>query len=344
MKIAVISSPMLPCPPERYGGLELICWHLAEGLSKMGHKVVLLAPYGSKSPHGGLLLAFGPPAGTVHTNWVKAELAAYLRYKCVLPEFDIICDHTRMGFAYNVKKDHPEVKLAHTHHDLINHQLALELGTKRAKLNFIAISRWMQRHFLEYGIHSRVCYNGIDLDRYPYSDEHGDRLLFVGRIDMMKRPHIAIEVARKANMPLDILGGTFVSDQLYVEKIRKICLKEGYGFYPDASHKKKVELLQKCKAVIFPSKMNEPFGLVPIEANACGAPVIATIDGATPETVQNGKTGYLCNTVDQMVEALKKIDNIKHNDCRQWASKFSKENMCKCYEQRFKEILSGDEW
>ncbi|MBU0906642.1 MAG: glycosyltransferase, partial [Nanoarchaeota archaeon] len=160
-----------------------------------------------------------------------------------------------------------------------------------------------------------------------------------------KQPDFAIKVAEKAKLPLTIVGGTFVQDPVYLDRIRSMCDGDKIKFIPDASHEVKVRLLQTCKAVLFTSKMGEPFGLVPVEANACGTCVLSTIDGATPETVKDGKTGFLCGNEDEMVENLRHVDMISAGKCRAWVEEnFSHITMTNQYLARFNEILTGDEW
>ena len=122
-------------------------------------------------------------------------------------------------------------------------------------LNLIAISNWMQQVYASQGFTSRVVYNGIPIEEYPFKAEKGDRLLFVGRLDSFKRPHIAIEVARKTGLGLDIVGGSFVGDIAYMESIKQACDGKQIKLYLDASQEEKVKLYQNAKACIFPSKM-----------------------------------------------------------------------------------------
>ena len=213
------------------------------------------------------------------------------------------------------------------------------------KLNLIAISRHMAFEYSKiFQTEVEYCYNGINLERYPFKQDKGDRLLFVGRISTAKRPDIAIEIAKRVGMKLDVVGGTFVPDKGYVEGIRRSCEQNGFGFYPDAPHEVKIELLKNARALLFPSMMGEPFGLVAVEAMACGTPVVATKDGAIPEIVEEGRVGFTCYSLDEMCEAVKKIDGIRPQDCRLHAERFSREAMAQNYLKLYNAILDGDEW
>jgi len=346
MRIAILSSSMLTSPPQNYGGLELISYNIAVGLAELGHKVVLFATNGSKVPPKGFLIEFGEPKSKVHCDWLEAERDAFNKVKDMFVDFDIILGSNWFGMEYAFKSSYPSSHVCHCHHGHLNMDW---WGKSKApfKLNLIAISKWMQKVYESQGFPSRVCYNGVNLDDYPMGKKakRGDRLLWIGRIDSFKRPDFAIRVAQKANLGLDIVGGTFVQDPAYLEQIKSMCDGKKINFIPDAPHEVKLKLLQTCKAVLFTSKMGEPFGLVPIESNACGVSVLSTIDGATPETVKNGETGFLCANEEEMVENLKHVDLISAKKCRAWVEEnFSVQTMSKAYLERFKEILTGDDW
>ena len=343
MKIAVLSYPMLPTPPPNYGGLELVAYNGAYGFAELGHKVVLFATEGSTIPPKGFLVETGPAVNVVHADWLKAEQEHHARIQHMLGDFDIIWGNNWFGLEYLSKLRNPNLKVCHTHHGGLNMEW---WGRSHPpfKLNLISISKWMQSVYRQQSFESRVCYNGINLDLYPYNQIHGKRLLFIGRIDTFKQPDLAIRVAKKIGLGLDIIGGTFVQDNTYLENIKSMCDGKQIKFYPDVTHEFKVKMLRKCKAVLFTSKMGEPFGLVPIEAFACGAPVLSTVDGATPETIKDGEVGFLCRTEEDMVLRVKDLDMIKPEKCREWAKNFSHVKMCEQYLTRFKEILNGDEW
>lgn len=358
LKIALISSPMLTCPPTAYGGLEQIVFDLACSLTEMGHKVVLFAPKGSKVPPKGFLMECGEPRLKVQTDWLSAEREMWKLYETHLHDFDIIHSHDWFGFCYATKAQHPSLNVTHTHHGGLN----MEFWGKAKpsfNLNLIGISKWMTDVYASQGFEAKYCYNGIELEKYPYKPEKGDRLLFVGRISSFKQPHVAIEVAQRLKMGLDIVGGTFVDDPNYLSQIRNMCDGKDWVFHPDASHEEKIRLMQDAKALIFPSCMGEPFGLVAVEAMSTGTPVVALNDGAIGEVVKEGgvvcdvyqktltQKGISYNTkkdpVDALVEAVRGL-NVQPVEARKNAERFSREHMASQYERLYREILSGSEW
>jgi len=304
--------------------------------------VVLFAPKGSKVPPKGFLVECCEPEMKVHTDWLMAEKNMWEYYKDYLEDFDIIHSHDWFGFCYRSKALNLSLKVLHTHHGGLNMSW-WGRAPPPFKLNLVAISKWMSEIYKAQGFTSKHVYNGIDLERYPLKREKGERLLFVGRIDRFKQPHIAIQVAKKLDMGLDIVGGTFVQDPSYLRQIKNLCDGKQVKMYPDAPHELKLKLLQNAKALVFPSKMGEPFGLVAVEAMAVGTPVAALNDGAIAEVVREG--GFVCDNVEAMVEAVKRVETISPKACRANAERFSREKMARKYLKLYKDILYNDnEW
>jgi len=344
MKISLISTPLLDTPPKTYGGLERVCFDLANGLINRGHKVVLFTTDDSQVPKGGFLYKTGKAKGTVNTNWIEAERDMWKIYDSCLNDFDLTHAHNWFGFEYASKKKNPNLKITHTHHGGLN---MAYWGKSRPpfKLNLMGISSWMKRVYESQGFPAQVCYNGVDLDIYPYQKNKGDRLMFLGRIDTIKAPHVALEVAKKTSIGLDVVGGTsFVSDPTYVTKVEKQCDGTIIKFIGEVDHQTKLRYLQNAKALLIPSQFGEPFGLICVEAMACGTVPIARRDGALEEIIEQGKSGFICDSMEEMVDAISKIGTISPADCRKRAELFSKERMAERYEQLYKTILEGIEW
>lgn len=342
MKIALISTPFFGVPPPGYSGLEQIVWDNACALTELGHKVIVFAP-GNKNPPKGFLYRTGEPINKVEVNWLEEERKMREVYKDKLVDFDITCGNNWFGWEYASKARDPSLKVCHVHHGGLN----LEWWGRSKppfKLNLIAISDWMVKVYASQGFTARRVYNGIDLGRYPYKQDKGERLLYVGRFSTFKGPHVAIEVAEKLDMPIDLVGGTFVDSPEYLEKIKRMCDGDKVKMHPDAPHEVKLQLMQNAKCLLFPSKMGEPWGLVAAEAMATGTKVLALRDGAIPEVVKEG--GIVCDNPDEMVEAIKsgKLDGIKPETCRKNAERFSRKIMAENYLTIYNQILAGDEF
>jgi len=341
LKIALISTPYFTTPPSMYGGLEMIVADLGEALAEMGHDVTVFAADGSKI-EGCKIVEFGPPLMNVNIDWLQAERKTYEIYKDHLKDFNIIHASDWFGFEYLAKAKNPQLKVVHSHHGGLN----LEFWKRSPppfKLNMVAISDFMVKVYASQGFTAKRCYNGIDLQKYRLQKKKGSRLLFLGRISKIKAPHVAIEVAKKANMGLDVVGATiFVDDPSYVEHVKSLCDGEQIKFIGEVSHADKLNYLQNAKALIVPSTWGEPFGLHVVESLAVGTSVLAFPDGGIAETVKQG--GILCSDVDSMVNAIPDLVRITPAMCRKNSELFSRTIMAENYVRRYNEILSGNEW
>lgn len=346
VRVALISTPFFGVGNrDGYGGLEIVVADLWSGLLGRGHKVVCFSPDPTVVPDGGFHISTGPALSTVNVDWVKAERDMFNVYDECLDDFDVTHGNDWFGFEYLSKKRKPSLNVCHTHHGGLN----MEYWGKSKppfKLNFIAISKWMKSVYENQWFPSEWVYNPVDLQAYPYQKEKGDRLMFLGRIDPIKAPHVAINVSTKTSTSLDIIGGTsFVTDKQYVEKVMSQSRDAPYSFFKgEVDHATKLEYLQNAKALLIPSRFGEPFGLCCVEALSCGTPVIALNDGALSEIIEHGKNGFICNNQAEMVDAVSRIDTINPRDCRARAEFFSVENCAKRYEELYKRILSGDSW
>lgn len=349
LKIALISTPFFCVPPLKYGGLEQIVWDLAEGLDELGHLVTIFGPEGSRAPKHGSLVVTGPSINTTGVDWFQEEEKRYHKWKDIInhEKFEIIHDHSWFAFIYLHKMNNLKLRVIHTHHGFIG----WDSPPPFPKPNIVAISKWMkynnEQYFKQKGfsIQSEFVYNGIDLDKYPYQQTKTEHLLFVGRLSTFKQPHIAVEIARKANHKLDIIGGTFVdSDQYVIQLDKMIENDQNISIFKDASHELKIEKMQNAKALLFPSRMGEPFGLSALEAMACGTPVIALNDGAISEVVIHNKTGFICNNVQEMIDAVNNVHLIKPEDCRARAEQLSRKVMAENYLKLYERVIKGEDW
>lgn len=360
MKIAVINPPFWRSPPTAYGGSEVVTWNLASGLTELGHKVVVFGANGSRVPMNGFVVEYGEELGEkgMQTDWREAEGAVHEKVKHLLDEFDIVHGHTWFGWEYMLKQDKADKRVCHTHHGHLN----WNAKTKPSFVtNMIAISKYMQWENEQLGWKSAYVYNGIDTSLYSYNVAKGDRLLFIGRFDAFKRPHVALEVAKKLDMPIDLIGGSkFIQDPKYFDDLVAAVNK-----YPkarilaDLPTEAKIPYIQNAKAVIVPSAMREPFGLVAVEAMSCGTPVVVSNDGALSELV-TPSTGFVgkiptilpnfvpapdSEEVDILAAGVKVIEGINPVDCRNHVvNNFSRQAMARNYADLYKRMMEGEVW
>ena len=153
-------------------------------------------------------------------------------------------------------------------------------------------------------------HNGIDLDDYPFREHKDDFLVYIGRANPDKGPTLAIEVARRAGLPLAmVVKKNEPFERTYWDEIVAPLLNDEVEVYEAIDHEQKADLLGRARAMVFPIQWPEPFGLVMAEAMACGTPVVACPAGAAVELVENGVTGYLRDSIDDLVDAVASIGN-----------------------------------
>lgn len=207
---------------------------------------------------------------------------------------------------------------------------------------FISISNAQRRHAKHLNYVATV-YNGIDVSRFEFSSKPQDYLVFLGRIHPQKGPEYAIEIAKKSNHKLIIAAKIDPLEQSYFEKkIKPLIDGKQIKFIGEVDHKQKVDLLKNAKAMISPIQWDEPFGITNIEALACGTPVISINRGSIPEILVDGKTGYLCRTIRQMIKRVNDIDKIDRQTCRWHVEQhFTAKGMALGYLKAYEKVIKN---
>ena len=344
MKIAVLAPPYLPVPPVGYGGTEKIISQLTEGLVKKGHQVTLFAT-GDSQTKAKLVSVFAKAIG--NSGLAKGDaLLPLLHYKeCFQKarEFDIIHNHGQY-LAMFLAEFSPTPVVHTIHGSYYEGEVPQE---KRKVLSafrhhkFVSISDNQRGGFPELNYVDTV-YNGLDISKYTYNEKpRGDYLLWVGRIVEKKGPQVAINVAKKLNMPLVIAATVDPVDKPYFDSVVKPEIDgKLIQFTGELQHDSLNSLYGNAYCTLFPITWHEPFGLVMIESMATGTPVVAFNWGSVPEVIKDGKTGFVVNDADKMIEAIEKVGQIKRIDCRKRVEdKFSAERMVEGYEKIYKKVV-----
>ena len=342
MRIAQVAPPWLAVPPKKYGGIEWIVALLADGLVEKGHDVTLFGT-GDSTTKARLEYLFEIAPGPRTINEVWHDTVHQMLVHRDPSRFDIIHQHTAWsGLVAAMLLDVPVV---HTLHGPFTPDMRQLYGFVAERLWFVAISGAQQATMPELK-YAGVVHNGIDVSMYPYRDQKDDFVLFLGRASQDKGPVRAVEAARAADVPLIMAVKIAAPDEeehwrKYVEPI----LPPDTTVLEEIDLDAKTDLLSRARAVLFPIDWEEPFGLVMIEAMACGTPVIATPRGAVPEVVVDGETGIIVEVeeyVDAAADALKRLADIDPAACRRRVEEmFSKASMVQGYEDVFRHILSG---
>ncbi|MFB7493559.1 glycosyltransferase family 4 protein [Streptomyces sp. NPDC056161] len=324
-------------PPSGYGGIERVAWSLTEGLVGRGHDVTLFASGDSRTKAALSAVrdtATGWDAADIPAEEMYHEAAAYLR----AAEFDVISDHSWFGLYLGalVSSTTPVVTTLHgpwvpdvrRPHQLIGD-----------RVHRVAISDH-QRGSNPDVRYARTIHNGIDLEHHPYRADKEDYLVFLGRTADEKGPEQAVEVAKRAGRHLKMLIKRDEPAEVeHWERFVAPVLRGDEEVIDTPSHEQKVDVLGRAAGLLFPIQWDEPFGLVMAEAMACGTPVIALARGSAGEVVADGVTGFVVESLDEMVDAVPRLKEISPAACRERVERmFSAEVMADQYEDLFRSL------
>src|SRR5215472_690691 len=336
MKIALVVAPFIAVPPADYGGTELFVAHLAEGLRDSGVQVVVYA-------NGESTVNVDRRWIYEHSQWpIKAPEHAWIRelnheswaFRDAEKDCDVVHVQSASGLAFSRFVHRPVVLTLHGPHDA---KLS-EFYAHYPDTYYVCISDAQCKQ--EAMPRLRTIHHGIDPSQYHFVERKQPYLSFIGRIAPIKGTHLAIEVAKRTGIPLKIAGDV---QPLYREYFEKKIKPEVDGRLVEyvglADLRAKNELLSNSLAMLFPIQWNEPFGLVMVEAMACGTPVLAMPGGSVPEVVRDGVSGYVCRTVRDLVRRVQTL-NINPRMVRQYVEEnFSIERMIRGYRTLYEEAF-----
>ncbi|MET0627017.1 MAG: glycosyltransferase family 4 protein [Acidimicrobiia bacterium] len=347
MRIALIAPPWFAVPPSGYGGIELVVALLADGLADRGHEVTLFAGAGSKSRATLVTSSDDLPDPALLGNPVLDTFHAAATYLDIADldgngRFDVVHDHSGIvGPALGaLLGGRPPV--VHTLHGPWTEPTRRLYGLLADHVHLVAISE-AQRAANPDIRYAGVVYNGIDLSSYPYVTEKDDFLVYIGRATPDKGPALAIEIARRAGLPLAMVVKRNEPFEIaYWDNVVAPMLNDEVEVYEAITHEQKVDLLGRARAMVFPIQWPEPFGLVMVEAMACGTPVVTCPAGAAPELVEEGVTGFLRTSLDELGDVVGLIGQCSPAACRaRVEARFSSTAMVASYERLLLGVAGG---
>jgi glycosyltransferase involved in cell wall biosynthesis len=335
-RVAILSPVAWRTPPRQYGAWETVAGNIAEGLVSRGWDVTLFATQDSVTK---ARLHAVIDRGYEEDPTIDPKVAEYLHLSEAFEraaDFDLIHSHYDfMALTYSRLVDTPVLTTIHG----FSSPRIMPVYRKYRAGYFVSISDSDRAPELNY---LGTVYNGIDLSLYPFQQSAGEELVFLGRIHPDKGVHLAIAVARMTGQPLLIAG--IIQDKEYFKKQVEPYLDDREIRYigpVDAAGKN--ELFSRARALLHLNTIPERFGLVLAEANAAGVPVIAMDLGSCREVIEDGKTGFLVNGVNEAVQALKRVHAIDRAACRRRVqNRFSVDTMVEAYEQVYCTIFDRE--
>ena len=342
MRIAQVAPLIESVPPKHYGGTERIVSYLTEELVHAGHDVTLFAS--GDSVTSARLIA--PCQRSLRKNErckdpVAREVLLVDHVVEHVNEFDLIHFHTGyLHFPVSRYLPVPHVTTLHGRLDLPD---VISVFDRFRNEPLISISNAQRRPLPWANWHSTI-YHGLPKDLFTFQPDQGDYLAFLGRISPEKGEDRAIEIAKRVSMPLKIAAKVDRADRRYFKReIEPLLTQSHVEWVGEISDQQKNEFLGNAYALLFPIDWPEPFGLVMIEAMACGTPVIAYDRGSVPEVMEDGVTGFIVNEIEQAVEAVDRVRDLSRAGCRGvFEKRFTASRMASDYVDAF--VRLTDSW
>lgn len=344
LRILLLMDPYIKVPPEHYGGIERVIADLAEGLHARGHEVTMWAAPGSKI--AGKLETFGREGEWTRWSNIRNTTLVTARFLRDRGKFDVIHNFGRLAYLTGVLRwDVPKVQSYQRAINPNNMRLVHRLGARR--LHFTAVSKAQCEASAVGGDDWSVVYNCVPIRLYRFNakvDLTTAPLAFLGRLEPIKGVHHAIAVAKAANRRLVIAGNRVETGSAagYFESQIQPHLDGGQiSYIGPVNDAQKNELLGNAAAFLMPIEWEEPFGIVMAEALACGTPVLGFRRGSVPEVVADGRTGFICDTVEEMAALVNRLPELDRRECRREAERrFSDAAIVGEYEELYRRLLN----
>lgn len=319
----MLAPPWLSVPPPGYGGVESVVSTLTEALVARGHAVTLFCAPGSRSSARVRTLLDESHPHEIERSLFESDHVsrAFAEINRRAPDlrFDVVHDHC--GFTALAMADHLDVPLVHTLHGPFTASTAAFYARHGHKAALVGVSR-AQLATAPAGLEPvGAIPNPIDVAAWPLTEHKDNYLLWVGRMIAEKGPHRAIAAARDAGVPLVLAGVIQPGQQAFFDREVAPHIDGGHvRFVGEVTGSVKRSWFTRARALLVPIRWEEPFGMVIVEALACGTPVIAFREGAARELVLDGKTGFLDENESAMSLAVDQLPRIAARDCRAWVA------------------------
>jgi glycosyltransferase involved in cell wall biosynthesis len=341
MRIGQVSPLYESVPPKYYGGTERVVSYLTEELVRQGHDVTLFASGDSVTRAD--LVAVTPRSLRLDEHCVD-QLAHHIllieQVRQMARQFDVVHYHIDyLHFPVSRRLRTPHLTTLHGRLDLPDLQ---PLYREFNDMPLVSISD-AQREPLPGAGWVATVPHGLPIDLYRAHETPGDYLAFIGRISPEKGVDRAIEIARHSGRPLRLAAKVDdVDRQYFEERIEPLLQQPGIEFVGEIGEREKNDFLGRALALVFPIDWPEPFGLVMIEAMACGTPVIAFPAGSVPEVLEDGVSGFVVNDVEEAVRAVGRAQAMDRAGCRAaFEQRFTAERMARDYVRVYEQLIAS---
>jgi glycosyltransferase involved in cell wall biosynthesis len=341
LRIAMLAPPWIPVPPPAYGGIEHVVALLCDALVARGHDVELFCAPGSCSTASVRpLLPAAHPDRIEHAIFEADHVArAFAEIDASVTGFDVVHDHC--GFTALAMADRLDTPIVHTVHGPFEDDAGAFYAAHADKAALVCLSGAQARTAPDGVTITAVVHNPIDIDAWPPPPERKrDYLLWIGRMHPVKGPHRAIEVARATGRPLVLAGPIQPGfEEFYRAHVAPHVDGDDVCYVGEVGGARKQQLFAEAHALLMPIRWEEPFGMVMVEALASGTPVIAFANGAVPEIVDHGETGFLVDDEEEMAAAVEAAGELDPARCRQHvAERWSPDRVAAGYETVYREV------
>jgi glycosyltransferase involved in cell wall biosynthesis len=341
MRIAQVAPVYESVPPRLYGGTERVVSYLTEELVALGHDVTLFASGDSQT--GARLVSAYPEALRLAEAAIDDVAVSALALEQVMREadqFDLIhahLDYQHLSLFGRLRV--PTLTTLHGRLDLPHWPMLVQTFNDAP----LASISYAQRRPVPDANWIGTVYHGLPADRYTFRAHHGDYLLFLGRISPEKRVDRAIEIARRTGMRIKVAAKIGENDgEYFEERIAPLLDDPLVEFIGEVGEQQKDELLGNAYALVFPIDWPEPFGLVLIEAMACGTPVVAYRHGSVPELVQDGVNGFVVDDLPGAVRAVERVIELDRSAVRaRWEARFTARRMACEYVELYEQLVGA---
>jgi glycosyltransferase involved in cell wall biosynthesis len=315
LRVAMLAPPWIPVPAPAYGGIEEVVRLLCEGLVERGHRVTLFAPPRSDSPAEVRPVLEDAHPERMHDAGIESDHVSQAFASIESDVYDVVHDHT--GHVALAMADRLGIPLVHTLHGAFDERERRFYAAHGRKATLVALSAHQRGEVPAAAGEPVVVPNPLRVAEWPFSADKDDFVLWMGRMSPDKGPHRAIAAARRAGVPLVLAGPVQPGqERFFAEEVEPWIDGDAVRYVGEADSAGKRDLYAHARGFLMPIRWAEPFGLVMVEAMACGTPVIAFPEGAAPELVRDGRSGFVVDGEEAMAEAIGRLGEIDPAECR----------------------------